>query len=117
MNTWIQNYTQHKYMWVKDSGWYQIDYNYAERYTWGQSQGCSFINDECISTSTQTSNFPQFWCDSDDGLIGCTADYSSIGACMTFGPSAHDYCTFMYVIGVHIQSPSVSKGFYTPYLW
>lgn len=95
-----------------DSGWYAVDYNYADDYTWGYKQGCNFINSNCANQNTKTSNFGQFWCQSvyDDG---CSFDSRSISDCVnlapqgnipkefqwysdsTFGgPSATDYCAF-----------------------
>ena len=100
---------------MEDSAWYKVDYNYAEPYTWGQQAGCTFINDDCIDTSSSVSNFPQYWCDEDNDGQGCTADYSGKATCYNIfsatnipsefkyytdnsaGPSATDYCAFKYV--------------------
>ena len=46
---------------MTDSGWYKVDDDYAEPYLWAFNEGCSFFNDECIDSSTSTSNFPQYW--------------------------------------------------------
>ena len=71
---------------MEDSNWYQVDYSYAEPYTWGKDEGCSFLETECISTTTYISNFPQFWCDddNDDASRRCTADYTAIGVCSRY---------------------------------
>lgn len=104
---------------MEDSGWYKVDYSYAEPYTWGQGEGCSFIDDDCIDNGA--SNFPQFWCDSSNDN-GCTADYVGIGICYLttaasqvptqfkyysdnpHGYEAHDYCGFVYVINPSLFS-------------
>ena len=32
---------------LKDTGWYDVDYSKAETFTYGKDQGCSFITDPC----------------------------------------------------------------------
>jgi len=99
---------------MEDSGWYDIDYNYAEPFTWGQNEGCQWFVDHCIDNKTGLSNFPQYFCESNDDN-GCSFDYTSIGYCMmvnvtgrtvsipnkfryytdgNLGLEAHDYCAF-----------------------
>jgi leishmanolysin len=38
---------------LEASGWYNIDYSYAEPYSFGQGQGCSFISNTCATSNTQ----------------------------------------------------------------
>jgi len=33
----------------EDSGWYGVDYSYAEEMFWGKNEGCAFVNDTCKS--------------------------------------------------------------------
>jgi len=42
------------------SGWYQVDYSYAEPTTWGKNEGCGFLNNPCMDSTTKTPNFKEF---------------------------------------------------------
>ncbi|XP_041481209.1 uncharacterized protein LOC121428565 [Lytechinus variegatus] len=33
--------------WLEDTGWYEVDYAYADPYTWGRGLGCGFVNQSC----------------------------------------------------------------------
>ena len=58
-------------------GWYKIDYNYAQPFSFGQYRGCSFINNDCINKEYFTSTYYEFWCD-DPNEQGCLYDYNMI---------------------------------------
>eukprot|EP01083_Nonionella_stella_P138162 420446_1 len=94
---------------MEDSGWYQVDYDFAEPYVWGKDAGCAFLTGECVTSSQ--SNYPQFWCES-EADDGCSADYAGVGDCLVFdrgtipdkfrwysdvlgGPKFMDYCGFI----------------------
>eukprot|EP01084_Bolivina_argentea_P253787 426442_1 len=65
---------------MDDSGWYVINYEYAEPYHFGRNAGCDFFDGDCINKKTHKSNFPHYYCDSqlDDG---CNVDYSAPSTC------------------------------------
>lgn len=67
----------------QDSGWYIVDYNFAEPYYWGKNETCDFFNTPCIDSTTHTSNWPQYWCDSiyNDH---CSFEYGGISYCQYF---------------------------------
>lgn len=66
---------------LEDSGWYQVDYDFAESLPWGHGAGCGFVFGDCVNPKNGKSNFEQYWCTSSDDN-GCTADHSSIAKCM-----------------------------------
>lgn len=41
---------------LEDSGWYQVNYGFADAWSWGENKGCGFVNDLCES-STQYEEF------------------------------------------------------------
>eukprot|EP01084_Bolivina_argentea_P107899 192868_1 len=125
---WEAKYMQYEYMngmilaaqlyvskftlgFMHDSGWYDIDYNYAEKFTWGHNEGCDFFIQRCIDNNTKTSNYPQYFCESNLDN-GCSFDYASIAHCLLYnysiegipnefkyytdsdlgGTEMHDYC-------------------------
>jgi len=42
---------------LEATGWYDVDYSYAEPYFYGEGQGCSFINGKCSSNSASFEEF------------------------------------------------------------
>ena len=101
-----------------DSGWYRIDniYKWAEPFYFGYQTGCTFVYYDCIDRYYRYSNYPEFWCDSEDD-IGCFYDYSrTSNKCLYYddyddgtipveyqyfgyssigGPVQTDYCPFL----------------------
>ena len=67
---------------LESSGWYVVDYNYAEPTTWGKEKGCEFLNiDNC--NSDEFCQDASFSCDYDATGIGkCGLDIYT-GACKT----------------------------------
>jgi len=47
---------------LEGTGWYQVDYSYAEPMTYGKNRGCEFLDTPCMSKETKTSNFPEEFC-------------------------------------------------------
>ena len=70
---------------MEDSGWYYVDYDYADPFYWGKNEGCDFFEKDCIGGNgiAETSTFPQYFCESrNDG--GCTYDHASRGSCQIY---------------------------------
>eukprot|EP01083_Nonionella_stella_P112168 329613_1 len=96
---------------MEDTGWYVMDYDYSDTFTWGYHEGCAFFTADCISKSTTNTNFDQYWC-TETADDGCSYDYSTVAQCMNqhsgvvpsqfkyysdpsfAGPQSHDYCAF-----------------------
>ena len=68
---------------MEDSGWYVVDYNYSEPFYWGHGEGCTWFTEDCVDSTTESSNWPQYFCDatSDDG---CSYDYAGVGWCLMY---------------------------------
>ena len=45
---------------LEGTGWYQVDYSYAEPMTYGKGRGCDFLDTPCMNKATKTPNFPEF---------------------------------------------------------
>lgn len=45
---------------LEGSGWYQVNYSLADSMTWGQNQGCAFLDTTCVNSQTQTPSFKEF---------------------------------------------------------
>lgn len=80
---------------MEDSGWYKVNYSYDEPFVYGINEGCSFFTKDCIDSTTEKSNFPDYYCEStaDDG---CTYDNTAVGYCLMYSydsisPSEYDY--------------------------
>ena len=70
---------------LEDTGWYEVDYEYAERFLWGWEEGCDFLYDDCYDSDGEA-NFPQFCVppdDINDVDFGCSEDYIATGYCYT----------------------------------
>jgi len=44
---------------LKDTGWYDVDYDKAEIFLYGKNEGCEFLTEPCYSESGEP-NFKQF---------------------------------------------------------
>jgi hypothetical protein len=71
---------------LESTGWYAVDYTYADNYNWGKGQGCSFLTGSCSSSS-----HPEFCSGSSRG---CTASGNSGGRCST--DSRSDGCKWIH---------------------
>jgi len=75
---------------MEDSGYYQVDYSYAEPFMWGYQRGCSFLSFTCDL------RFNEF-CSTED-KTGCTHDYLSRSKCSsdryTSGCLINEFYTF-----------------------
>ena len=67
---------------LEDSGWYKVDYNKAETFTFGKNSGCDFLTKPCMTTKGDPA-FPEFCKPDPKGqpILGCSADYMSPAAC------------------------------------
>lgn len=46
----------------EDSGWYKVNYEYAEEYPWGKGQGCEFAySDYCLQDTEYFCN-SRYYC-------------------------------------------------------
>jgi leishmanolysin len=68
----ISNFTLH---FVNDIGWYKSNFSLAEKLTWGEKKGCSFIDDSCQL------KFDEF-CNDSSGE-GCTSDFLAKSPCVS----------------------------------
>jgi len=57
----------------KDSGWYEIDLNLADLYTWGKEKGCEYFSGTCPV------NLPEF-CDQIESK-SCSEDHLYVTEC------------------------------------
>lgn len=66
---------------LKDTGWYDVDYNFADKFFYGKDEGCDFLTKACFDGRGEP-NFQQF-CnpETDPGVEGCSEDYLGIGSC------------------------------------
>ena len=85
-------------------------------------EGCSWFSTDCIDTSTDTSNYDQYFCHSSDD-DGCNHDYKAPATCFfgTFGSSLPiqwfdnpnqggfdgdaDYCPMRHLITYTVSPP------------
>ena len=84
----------------QDTGWYEVNFEESETYTWGKNQKCSFASqDNCQSSSHTTSEFDYFC--SKSGELGChyTSQWvsscqneQSMGECMVYRPDTGSKC-------------------------
>jgi len=80
---------------LEASGWYAVDYDYAEPYFYGQGQGCDFINGVCSSSKAA---FEEFCVGSSKGCNfmgnsgGSCSSGSSMGKCKYVIPSESSHC-------------------------
>ncbi len=61
---------------LKDTGWYNVDFQKSEVFLWGKGLGCNFFNDKCDPKNDQ------FYCDEviynslKEGAMGCNYDHT-----------------------------------------
>jgi hypothetical protein len=53
----------------KDSGWYEVDYNYGDDPIWGKNRGCNMFDEKCVQNGVAQS--PEF-CDDLTGAETCS---------------------------------------------
>ncbi|KAG8348002.1 putative Leishmanolysin [Trypanosoma vivax] len=65
----------------EDSGFYKVSWGTEEPMGWGYGAGCSFLEKKCVENDT--SNFPEWFCDSitPERQKLCTADRRGLGKC------------------------------------
>jgi hypothetical protein len=73
---------------LEGSGWYDVDYSYAEPFFYGQGQGCNFLSNVCSSTS---SKFDEYCTGSSRG---CAPHGRGGGSCSS--DPIMDGCKFYY---------------------
>eukprot|EP01083_Nonionella_stella_P165049 548107_1 len=87
-------YTEFTLAFLEDSGWYLVNYEYAEPFAFGKNAGCGFLTGDCINKLTHDSNFPSYYCES-SGDHGCNADHSAPSYCYYYNyasiPSEYQY--------------------------
>jgi len=62
---------------LEASGWYAPDYSYGEPFTFGQGQGCSFLNYQCTGSSMWDNEF----CTGTNAQRGCSPTGRGGGYC------------------------------------
>ena len=45
---------------LEGSGWYQVNYSFAEPMSYGKNQGCVFLDTKCMNSTTLKPNFKEF---------------------------------------------------------
>jgi len=75
---------------LEGSGWYAVNYSYAEPYFYGQGEGCNFIYGQC---STTQASFLEF-CIGSTSNRGCSSQGHSGGVC--YNDSQVDGCEYQY---------------------
>ena len=48
---------------MEDSGWYKVNYDTAQNFTWGKGYGCSFFGSSCSGFKEFCTKDKQFVCD------------------------------------------------------
>jgi hypothetical protein len=81
---------------LEDSGWYQPQYQLADRMEWGSGAGCDFVERNCLECAKPT--IPQYWCNS-VGVAGCTANHRFKGFCNTMVFDKPIPAPFQYGLG------------------
>jgi len=80
---------------LEGTGWYQVDYSFAEPFRWGYNRSCTFINNKCIDGSLNPIAQPEFC--SRLKREGCTFTGRAVGFCGTrntniiFDDTPYDY--------------------------
>lgn len=60
---------------LADSGWYQVDFDYADKVSWGFGKGCEFIFEKCADKTGP--RFDEFCSPG----IACSFDFKGYGEC------------------------------------
>jgi hypothetical protein len=107
---------------LEASGWYEVDYSYAEPFSWGQGKGCAFMSATC-NNGNAAAKFDEFCtgnvrgcsatgmgggsCNNDPNMDGCryqfpfenqdctnenSMDYTRLPELQAFGPQAGSKC-------------------------
>lgn len=83
---------------LEGSGWYVVDYTYAEPYFYGQGEGCDFINGQCSNT---TASFEEFCVGSGRG---CTSQGHAGGSC--YSDTETQGCKYILAdLDIHCENP------------
>ena len=53
----ISNFTL---IFLESTGWYKVNYSYAESLSWGKGKKCEFLDGDCIDRSSKTQKFEEF---------------------------------------------------------
>ena len=61
---------------LADSGWYQVNFDYADKVVWGSGKGCEFVLEKCAD-----SRGPRFEEFCSPGA-GCSFDFKGFGECL-----------------------------------
>ena len=72
---WEAQYSKITLALLEDSGWYEVDYDMADRLEFGRGKGCNFIRDKCFGDDV----FPEFC--SVENQFGCDANGDKKVAC------------------------------------
>jgi hypothetical protein len=67
---------------LDDTGWYKIDYSYAEKIIWGRNKGCQFFKSSCDDFSEYCKTLQK---------LGCDYDYKFLATCTNDGLSSCPY--------------------------
>jgi len=70
---------------LEGTGWYQVNYSYAEPMTYGRNEGCAFLDTPCMNKGTKMVNFQEFC--SPLGSLGVSWAKRAFGSCGSFPPS------------------------------
>ena len=73
---------------LKDTGWYDVDYTKAETFNYGRNEGCTFLTSDCYDSGGEPTS-PVFCKPPTDGTVawGCSANYIAIGYCTAYTTS------------------------------
>jgi len=69
---------------MEETGWYKMNFTYIHYPIFGYKEGCGFINNKCVSNTSDGELVSQSvsFCD-DIHSVGCAPDYLSFGICGT----------------------------------
>lgn len=78
----------------EDSGWYEVNYKYAQSINWGKNAGCGFINQKCVANGNPISD--DFCTEQNPTVEMCDfmhvrKGYCSLGSYQSALPSAYQY--------------------------
>jgi hypothetical protein len=80
---------------LDDTGWYAIDFSFAEKTIWGRNKGCDFFTQKCTDFAEYCTKLDKY---------GCDYNYNFLSICMNDGLSSCPYnygfqnCTSIYNI-------------------
>ena len=78
VNSYFFQFTDLSMSIFEDSGWYNVNYDYATEIVWGYKRGCEFILDQCV-----VNKFPQFpeFCNVTSAVSYCDHTHNFKGMC------------------------------------